>query len=203
MGIENTLRFFQSPQLSFTIKIDPFTLIASPKMTKKENDCGDRFSQVHYRYRRLCYEMFCETNKCGPSDRDDDDDDDESEFQIHRKMLRRRHVRKEQKEMARRRKALEEQERSQERTCRENHRKEKSDEISIDPLVQVGCSDMDLSHDCPPPTHGISTHPPSPPPTTVDATFSSPDHKDHTVLRQSMVPNFSPIRSKKLRTRIL
>ena len=116
-------------------------------------------------------------------------------------MLRRRHVRKEQKELARRRKELEEQE----RTCRENNEKERLDESSINASVQVGCSHIERSQDSPPSSIGISqnTDAASPPPTTtVDATFCSPDHKEHIVLSQRMIPNFSPIRSKKLRTRI-
>jgi len=133
----------------------------------------------------------------GPTNSDSDNDD--GDFQIHRKMLRRRHVRKEQKELARRRKEIEEQE----RTRRENDDKEKSDETTIHASVEVQRGHIDPSREFPPSTNGIS-NPPSPPPptTTVDAIFHSPDHKDHSSLRQRMVPNFSPIRSKKLRTRI-
>lgn len=181
----------------------------------------DRFDHVPSRYRRLCAEMFCETKSSGRFLKETSssdipsylavltfpenmlligisDSDDESEFQIHRKMLRRRHVRKEQKERARRRQQLEEKE----EMSRQNNAKDSSLENTTDSSNQDSwkpdTQETGSTKNPVMPNSFAPVLPSTPPPQTVASPMLSSPAK----FQGAIAPTFSPIRSRKLRSRL-
>jgi hypothetical protein len=133
---------------------------------------------------------------------DSSSSDSVGEFQIHRKMLRRRHVRKEQKEKARRRK-----EQEQQKLCQQQNQENGEMTASTIGTISAPCSpsmrlveggEQPLSSS--PSRYQISA--PSPPPQTAafQLPASPPTYDERIVPSRVLVPTFSPLRSRKRRS---